>query len=129
MISRSHKIFAGLSVAVCALLVGDADAATWNVPDDFEEIHDAVDQASSGDTILVGAGTYSRRVRIENVSGLTIEAAEGAVLCPSRDDGIRIRDASGVTIRGLRIDCAKTGIRIDKGVQDVTIIDCKMSGA
>ena len=42
-------------------------AATWEVPDDFAAIQDAIDAASDGDTIYVHEGTYSENLLIDGV--------------------------------------------------------------
>ena len=52
-------------------------AATINVPGDYATIQAAIDAASPGDTITVGAGTYPEAVSI-SVPNLTLRSAGGA---------------------------------------------------
>ena len=61
------------------------EARTWFVDDDFQDypeadftkIQDAVDAASSGDTIIVYPGTYTENVNV-NKDHLTIKSENGA---------------------------------------------------
>jgi hypothetical protein len=85
-------------------------------------IQHAVDVAGSGDTILVTAGVYNQRIRIENRTGLTIEAGgvtlrpDPAVLGPSEvvqgspcSGGrgravVFINNSTGIVLSGLTVD-------------------------
>ena len=85
----------------------------------FSSIQAAVNAASSGDTIDVGAGTYSEQVVVNGASNLTIEGAPGAVLqAPSAlvstvnnpisgaplAGVLTLENSSDVTVVGLTID-------------------------
>ncbi|MFC1704651.1 right-handed parallel beta-helix repeat-containing protein [Candidatus Omnitrophota bacterium] len=56
MLKKSLFIF----TLLCVLLVylGIADAATWNVPGDFDTIQEAIDASSDGDVVVVSSGEY-----------------------------------------------------------------------
>ncbi|MFH1467646.1 MAG: MopE-related protein [Pseudomonadota bacterium] len=43
---------------------GDCTACTWEVPGDFATIQDAIDAASDGEVICVGAGTYHEHLSV-----------------------------------------------------------------
>ncbi len=71
MIGRAFMI-ASLAAVVA---VGRCDitvAATVRVPDDYQTIQHALDAATSGDTVLVGPGTYHERIRIK--AGVTLKS-------------------------------------------------------
>ncbi|AKB32981.1 cell surface protein [Methanosarcina siciliae HI350] len=59
----NKRIFIILFALICMVLTGPAEARTWYVDDsggvDFTSIRDAINSASSGDTIYVYNGTYS----------------------------------------------------------------------
>ena len=56
-----------LTLTICAT---SAFAAIINVPDDFETIQGAIDEADDGDTVLVAPGEYVENIaRIENPYG------------------------------------------------------------
>ncbi|HEY0130050.1 MAG TPA: hypothetical protein VGB57_01505, partial [Allosphingosinicella sp.] len=104
------------------LLVGNGGYAT---------IQDAVDAASSGDTILVSSGTYVEQVVVDNKDGLTIQAAPGAdvtiqapgdVVETARSIGGReihavftVIDSANVVLEGIDIDGAGAGNTVDEG--------------
>jgi hypothetical protein len=48
-------------------------AATIRVPEDHKKIQSAIDVASSGDTVLVAAGTYRERIRLKD--GVMLKSA------------------------------------------------------
>ncbi len=49
----------GLTLVALLLCAASASAAIINVPADYAQIHDAVQAAGVGDTVLVAAGTYT----------------------------------------------------------------------
>lgn len=111
------------AVAVAAVIV---------VPDDNPSLAAAVENAAPGDTIRVRPGTYAGRVRIERgQTGLTLEGLGGRpVIVPDpADDGVRIREVDGVTIRGIEVRGGQRAVRIDKAasttVEDVVGIGNK----
>jgi len=87
---------------------------TWHVDDDladypdadFTMIQDAVDAASSGDTIIVYPGTYTENVDV-NKDYLTIQSENGAeatiVLAANSDDHVFEVTADYVNISGFMV--------------------------
>jgi hypothetical protein len=59
-----------------ALSIRFVAAAELNVPDDYSTIQAAIDAASSGDSIVVAAGTYTENVLLK--SGVDVRGAEAA---------------------------------------------------
>ena len=53
-------------LAAFVLLIGAANAATWNVPGDFSSIQAAIDDISvgDGDEIIIGSGTYNESLTL-----------------------------------------------------------------
>jgi hypothetical protein len=78
----------------------------------------AVSQAETGDTIDVGAGTYSGTVTITGLSDLTIQATSGTssstvvggISC-SGTPGFEISDADDISLSGLTIEAGHLCLR------------------
>ena len=101
---------------------------TWHVDDDlvdypaadFTKIQDAVDAASSGDTIIVYPGIYTENVDV-NKDHLTIQSQNGAettiVQAANPDDHVFEITANYVNVRGFMVRGATTigsaGINLD----------------
>lgn len=68
--------------AICTLsfLQVNAEPRTIVVPDDYATIQEAVDVASSGDTVLVKSGTYHQNVTINKQISLIGEDSETTIL-------------------------------------------------
>lgn len=108
---------AGATLWGVLALAYPAGAAVIVVPDDNPSLRDAVEQAAPGDVVQVRPGTYATRVRIERgQTGLTIEGLGGRpVIQPGPlDDGIRIREVDGVTVRGLEVQGGQRAVRVEK---------------
>jgi nitrous oxidase accessory protein NosD len=101
---------------LCALLltayiaVGGAQAAapmhaTLKVPTQYPTIQSAINAAHAGDTILVGAGTYTEQLTIDtSVSLLGAGAGRTAILQPAGTDyAMEIGNAATVTVSGFTI--------------------------
>ena len=100
----------------------------------YDSIQDAVDAASSGDTILVYPGIYSENVDIDK--SITIRAVEGknetTVQALNTDDHVfHITDGDvrieEFTIIGATGD-GKAGIHLGPGSDSCTVLDCIISG-
>jgi parallel beta-helix repeat protein len=72
MIRRTF-LLTPFSAVVVLGLCNLADAATLHVPEDYKSIQAAIDAASSGDSVLVVAGTYKERIRVKD--GVTLKSA------------------------------------------------------
>ncbi|KAA0007406.1 MAG: hypothetical protein FE045_00275, partial [Thermoplasmata archaeon] len=81
-----------LGIAILGIL-GNANAATINVPADYPTIQQAIDNASNGDTIVVAAGTYIESITINKSINLVGET--GAVIkCPSTPKTANLQESS-----------------------------------
>ena len=80
---------------------GDGEGATLNVPDDFDTIQAAVDEAAPGDLVLVAPGTYEEAVTVETdeivIRGLDRDEVilDGGF---ELENGIRVVGADGVVV-------------------------------
>jgi len=90
--------------------VSVASAKTIYVPDDYEKIQWAVDNASAGDTIIVRDGTYTENINV-NKPHLTIRSENGADKTVVRaantyDNAFKITakyvNISGFTVKGTK---------------------------
>ena len=88
---------------VAVLVAAPLWAGTITVPDDHPTIQQAINAATSGDTIHVRAGTYYEHVTI--AKALTLEGEDRAttVIDGGGSGKTVISSAGGVTIRGLTI--------------------------
>lgn len=77
---------------------------TIRVPDDFPTIQEAVNSASPGDLVLIGAGIYKEAVDVET-PGLTIRGLDrNATILDgefTRDNGVRVLGADNVTVQNI----------------------------
>src|SRR5512136_1465103 len=91
-----YAIGIAAGISILALLHG-ASAATIIVPHDFARIQWAIDNATSGDTIIVQNGTYYENVKVNKRLIL-------------KGIGMPVIDARG---RGSTIKLSKNGIRLE----------------
>jgi len=128
---------------IATLLPFAADAAIINVPGDYAQIHDAVQAANAGDTVLVAAGTYtdcthetegpeSTPACVIMKPGVTLMGAgatQTIIDAQGLGRGIFIEDTDDVTIKDLQIRGAYAeiygaGILVRQGSTGVVVQDC-----
>jgi parallel beta-helix repeat protein len=85
----------GIALLVFCAFVGTVSATDVYVPDNYEKIQWAVDNASTGDTIIVRDGTYNENVDVSK--SLTIRSENGAAHCIIDADGGSAFSANGFT--------------------------------
>jgi hypothetical protein len=96
----------------------DDDFESPDQDTNFSSVQNAVDNAGEDDVIVVRSGTYEESITI-NVSGLTLEAADGVSPTVSppesngRTDTITV-SANGVTVQGLDVEA--TGGSTPRGI-------------
>ena len=89
---------------VLTALASVSSARTIYVPDDYEKIQWAVDNASDGDTIIVRDGIYYEHVNVNKQ--LTLKSENGSANCivDARYSGSPITlNADGISIEGLTL--------------------------
>ena len=102
------------SFLILTAFAGFSEAKTIYVPDDYEKILWAVDNASAGDTIIVRDGVYFENIDINK--SLTIKSENGSANCiiqSDYSDHAFYVTADNVTISGLTVTTAsywKVGI-------------------
>jgi len=97
---------------------GEAAAGTtWHVPGDYGTLQDAMNMASSGDTILVGPGTYTSGVNFggKAVSLRSTSGPEVTIIRPASGRGAAISGA-GAELIGFTIADAHIRGGIGSGV-------------
>jgi len=92
-------------------LAADGTQRIRHIPSDFTSIQAAIDNASSGDTIVVAPGTYSETLSISKSLTIIGEDRDTTIVDGQGvGDAISIRSDS-VTITGLTVMSNGTGIR------------------
>ena len=121
-LSLSCTAFLFLCMLVC--VVGVASAKTIYVPDDYEKIQWAVDNASAGDTIVVKGGIYH-----ESDISLDKELSIIGKGCPTINGNGRTLFIvkQHITIESLNIVNASSGIYIVNG--PVKVLNCTFKDA
>jgi len=96
--NKSRKYIIGVLVAIgiVAILatVGNAKGATIYVgAGGYNNIQDAIDNASDGDTIIVNASTYTEQLMINK--SINLVGGTGAVIkCPSSPEDVKIQEST-----------------------------------
>ncbi len=78
------RIAIGIIVLVFFILTGASQAATITVPNDYSKIQWAINNATSGDTILVKSGTYYENVNVNKqliLRGIGMPVVDAKDLC------------------------------------------------
>jgi len=102
-------IFLGI-VFLCFLIISPVFAATLGVPGTYSTIQAAINAASSGDTVLVSAGTYVEALTLAD--GVTLRSVSDAssTILDGTDLGDSIVEmASNSTIDGFTLQNGTTG--------------------
>ena len=113
MRGNKHLVF-GVCVAfvLFSAFASVASAGTIYVPDDYEKIQWAVDNASDGDTIIVRDGIYVENIDI--TKSLTIKSENGPANCIVNGTGSNVftLKVDGIRIEGFTITGGKYGIHL-----------------
>ena len=107
-----------------------ATADTINVPDNYDTIQEAVDNAQSGDTIVVDSGTYDEQVVIDK--SLTLQGAgDTTIIQPSGADILTtVKTTPWVIWRGTPLNKKMAAIVfVDTAGAQVIIKDLKIDGS
>jgi nitrous oxidase accessory protein NosD len=129
--------------ALVTIALGVATADIINVPGDFAQIHDAVQAANAGDTVMVAAGTYNDCTHETEGPGSTpacVIMKAGVTLMGAGPDltiidaeglgrGIFVEDADDVRIENLQVRGAfaeiyGAAILVRQGSTGAVIQDC-----
>ncbi|HUV01899.1 MAG TPA: NosD domain-containing protein [Desulfobacteria bacterium] len=102
-------IYGAVDMQEATVTIYPLSSNTIYVPDDYEKIQWAVDNASAGDTIIVRDGTYTENVDV-NIDNLTIQSENGSENCivqaANSNDYVFDVMADYVNICGLTIEGA-----------------------
>lgn len=139
-----RKVSAGLVVIVLAfsvlLTVGvqpaESSTRTVVVPDDYQTIQEAIDDANAGDTVWVKSGSYHQNVTIDKQLSLIGENSETTIIYGFRNFNVLAPDttiqinADGVLVSDFTLTNCSVGIRANgDGIQLVSnVIDCDPTG-
>ncbi len=99
------------SALVVAASAAPAAADVLTVPGDYATVQAAIDAAQTGDTVLVGRGSWNENVVISGKTGITLRGRRGAELRDTEGlPALTIRDASDVRVEGLGVTGAAAGV-------------------
>jgi len=121
-----RSLLCGLALLVLVLgLSGGVSAATITVPDDYPTIQQAVDAASSGDTVYVRAGTYYEHVTIGKSLTLQGEDRETTIIDGGGSGSVIYITANYVTVSGFNVTNGEYGIHLigNWAIHHITIRD------
>src|SRR3972149_4697333 len=116
------------AVLAILLLPGEAGATALTVDDsggaDYTKIQDSIDNASSGDTILVNSGTYFENVNVTEPLILSgVNTGEGNPVIDAKGSGSALTLSAGESIleRFVAVN-ANYGIRVTSNNNQIEII-------
>ena len=109
MCEAKKVVFPVFAFLILTAFASVSAAKTIYVPDDYEKIQWAVDNASAGDTIIVRDGIYSESVNVNKQ--LSIKSENGSENCIIYYRGIEL-NADGILIEGFTISMGYFGIEI-----------------
>ena len=124
-----RRFAAGL---VCAAVLSVAARAYAGSPDirvdfrgtigTFATITEGLANAFSASKVIIAPGTYAECPTVTGLVLLTIVGKKGVVIdATGCDAGLTINDGDGITVKGLTIVGAKTGILVNAAAQRVLI--------
>ena len=131
--SVTHTVSGDVTMVTDVGRLQFSDSAVFLVDDssaEFSTIQSAVDTASSGDEILVGAGTYTEQVTVEGLDDLTItgtgevivkapaDVVETALSSTGRETHavITVLNGDNVVIAGMTVDGDGRANTVDEGL-------------
>ncbi|MCD6494385.1 MAG: hypothetical protein J7K36_11460 [Archaeoglobaceae archaeon] len=94
MSTKSLSIILVFAMLLCMINV---QAATIYVPDDYESIQQAIDNANNGDTIIVRDGIYKENIKIDK--SVTLKSENGSANCTIDAGG----SGSAITIKADKV--------------------------
>lgn len=116
-VSMNRQSNLPLPAALFAALIWlqPAVGAELAVPDDFDSIQAAVDEAESGDVILIAPGAYRQDIVVEKDITLRGEETARTLIEAATGDGpaILVQNTGNVTIRNLTFLRGSPGIEIN----------------
>jgi hypothetical protein len=119
--------------ALAALVfVASSRADVLHVPADFENVQAAVDVASSGDEIVIAAGSYEGVILIDDKHDLRLRGQGKVRLIGSVADtpNLRVNSSSEIVLEHLIVaDSEGAGIAIDNDSDAVSIRRCRVENS
>ena len=131
MLAHRHysPLIAAAFLAAITLMSSAALAATIAVPGDYPTIGAAIANASPGDTVSVGSGTYHENVVVDRTIDLIGHDTGGGMptIAVSAGTGITVA-ADNAVVKGLRVQGGVTGILV-KDCGSVNVMECIVTGS
>jgi len=109
--NTKHLVFSVCVAFVLCAFASVASARTIYVPDDYEKIQWAVDNASAGDTIIVRDGIYYENIFVNKK--LTIKSENGSDNCILNGKRVFTLISDGIRIEGFTITGGRCGIDLE----------------
>lgn len=103
-VSVRRIFFALLTIGFFVIVSGiEVNAAVLSVPSEHKTIQDAINAASSGDTVQVSAGTYKEQIKLKEGVTLKGEGYEKTIIDGGKKDGNVVKGANDSVIEGFTI--------------------------
>ncbi|PVX27595.1 MAG: hypothetical protein CW716_01475 [Candidatus Bathyarchaeum sp.] len=104
-----------VSIPLIDVVEAEAEPRTIVVPDDYQTISWAIDNASDGDTIHVMGGTYHENVRINKSISLVGENVDTTIIDGNPSTGYRVPitiNCNNVSVSGFKLLYGYAGIQM-----------------